>query len=102
MNEQISRLQNYHRNFRQAGQLGLGMNLMGIAGKVASTFQSSSSSELLTTFMERIASKHERTRIEFVCHVGECETCGSTDPSNFCSKGNKAREAYLKSEGIKH
>jgi hypothetical protein len=102
MNEQISRLQNYHRHFRQAGQFGVGMNLMGSVRKVDAAFQSSSSWELLTTFIERIVSKHERTRIRFVRHVAECETCGSSAPSNFCSKGKKAREAYLKSENIKH
>lgn len=50
------------------------------------------------TLMRRILSEHERTRIKFVRHVAQCETCGSVDPSNFCFKGKNLREAYLKAE----
>jgi hypothetical protein len=51
--------------------------------------------------MKRILSEHERTRIKFVRHVEQCETCASADPSNFCSKGKNLREAYLKAEHMK-
>jgi hypothetical protein len=102
MNEPMSHLQNYNRNFRPAGQLGVGTNLIGIVPSVRAAFQRSSSWERLRTLIERIASKHERTRIGFVRHVAQCERCGSTDPSNFCSHGKKAHAAYLKSEGIQH
>jgi hypothetical protein len=102
MNEQISHLQNYNRNFRQAGQLGVGTNLIGIAPRVNAAFQSSSFWERLRTLIKRIVSEHERTRIGFVRHVAQCERCGNTDPSNFCSKGKKAHAAFLKSEGTRH
>jgi translation initiation factor 2 beta subunit (eIF-2beta)/eIF-5 len=54
----------------------------------------------LVSVMKRIMNEYERTRIKFVRHFVKCQTCGSSVPSNFCLKGKKLREAYLKAERI--